>query len=78
MVKHIVETDVSYWLYIPAGSHRGWREVSRTQVAWAKSTPPDELLAMVAAHEADQKKKAQEGATTGAETQKGTDDATAA
>lgn len=67
MVQYIVETAHAFYLLIPQGAYRGWRQISRNEVSYVQCPPPDDVLALVAAHEEALVKEAEAKATAEAE-----------
>lgn len=48
-VQYMVRTDTAFWLYVPAGHHKGWYEVPLGDVQYCKCEPPTEVLATLPA-----------------------------
>lgn len=51
-VQYIARDENSYWILMPAGPHRGWKEIPFTLVEFCHCAPPQELLDLVKEREA--------------------------
>lgn len=51
-VQYLARDANSYWILMPAGPHRGWKEIPFTLVEFCHCAPPEELLDLVKQREA--------------------------